>query len=103
MSKELTDPKEIFKSDNIDLAHNLKSLVHKTVSKANQIVNDTEDMEDLSKAMKIAEIAGKISGIVEEKNQINMQINQISGFTFIEIGSENTIQELEVNEQKTIN
>ena len=89
---EVQDPQEIFKQDNEELAHSLRKLVKKSVNKAIELVDETENPNDLYTAIKIAEISGKISGIVQEKQQINMQINQISGFTFIETNKDSTIQ-----------
>jgi hypothetical protein len=89
---EITDPQEIFKQDNEQLAHSLRKLVTKSVNKAIELVDETDNPNDLYTAIKIAEISGKITGIVQEKQQINMQINQISGFTFIETNKDSIIQ-----------
>lgn len=88
---------EIFQSSNKTLADKLRTLVLKSVDKANEMVSEAERPEDIYTAIKIAEVAGKITGIVREKQQINMQINQITGFTFIEVNKENLVQEKEVN------
>lgn len=76
---------QILQSGNIELARNLKTLIHNVVSKANDMVDNAQRPDELYTAIKIAEVAGKITGIVREKQTINMQINQISGFTFIEL------------------
>jgi hypothetical protein len=95
--EELT-PEEIFKQDNILLASKLKSLVHSAIDRANEMVIGSERIEEVYTAVKIAEVAGKMTGIVQEKQTINMQINQISGFTFIEVDKQRIIQERETNQ-----
>lgn len=92
-------PQEIFNENNNELALNLRKLIHKTVSKANDLIDDCETPNDLLTAAKIAEVAGKMTGIVQEKQQINMQINNISGFTFIEVDKEAVIQQYEADKQ----
>lgn len=89
----MSDAQEIFKEDNTALAHKLKNLVHKTVDRANEMVSNCDRVDELYTAIRIAEVAGKMTGIVQEKQTINMQINQISGFTFIEVDKEAIIQE----------
>ena len=88
---------EIFQSSNKTLADKLRTLVLKSVDRANEMVSEAERPEDIYIAIKIAEVAGKITGIVREKQQINMRINQITGFTFIEVNKENLVQEKEIN------
>jgi hypothetical protein len=93
----------IFRKDNDILADKLNRLVHKTVDRALELVEDSESIQELGSAIKVAETAGKITGIVEDKQQINMQINQISGFTFIEINKEDTVQEYITENTKSLN
>lgn len=93
----------IFRKDNDILAEKLNRLVHRTVDRALDLVEDSESIQELGSAIKVAETAGKITGIVEDKQQINMQINQISGFTFIEINKEDTIQEYITDNTKSLN
>lgn len=89
----MLNQEEILQSGNLELAQNLKRLIHSVVDKANDMVDNAERADELYTAIKIAEVAGKITGIVREKQTINMQINQISGFTFIEIDKPAIIQE----------
>jgi|GEM_PF-2782246 len=90
-------PEDILKSDNIMLASKLKDLVHSAIDRANEMIMTTQKMDEIYTAVKIAEVAGKMTGIVQDKQIINMQINQISGFTFIEVDKERIIQERESN------
>lgn len=85
---DLENPSEIFTSQNKQLAELLKGLVHKAVTKASEAIEESENINDMLTAIKVAETAGKITGIVQEKQAINLQINQISGFTFVEIDKE---------------
>lgn len=95
--KSLQDIQEnsekILRQDNELLATKLAKLIHKTIDKAGEMVEDADTPSDLYTAIKIAEVAGKITGIVTEKSVTNIQINQISGFTFVEVDKERIIQE----------
>lgn len=87
---------EILQSGNLILAEKLKSLIHNTVDRANEMVLEAQRPDELYTAIKIAEVAGKITGIVKEKQTINMQVNQIAGFTFIELPKPTSIMQEEV-------
>ena len=99
MSKEVMTPEEIFTSKNDEIALKLRGLVINSIDKANEMIIKADRPEDALVAMKIAEIAGKITGIVKDKAQTNVQINQITGFTFIEASNpadaENIVQQLD--------
>lgn len=99
---ENTDPQEVFKSGNQQLANKLKDLVHKAVDKSHDMLEHSENQYELLTAIKIAETAGKITGIVQEKQQINMQINNIAGFTFIEIDKPNVEQTLDLKQEDNL-
>lgn len=81
------DYQEVFKENNMELAINLRELIVKTVDKAHELVSKSRSLTDLSSAIKIAETAGKITGIVKEQDTIDLTVNQISGFTFVQIGN----------------
>jgi hypothetical protein len=91
------DAETIFRSKNNYLAEQLRNLVVKSVEKANDMVDNAERPDEIYTAIKIAETAGKITGIVRDKQQINLQINQITGFTFIEANKPELIQEEELD------
>ena len=78
---------DAFKENNMELAINLRELVGKTVNRAHELVNRSRSLTDLSSAMKIAETAGKITGIVKEEDVVDLTVNQISGFTFVQINN----------------
>jgi hypothetical protein len=50
----------IFRKDNDILADKLNRLVHKTVDRALELVEDSESIQELGSAIKVAETAGKI-------------------------------------------
>ena len=81
------------RKDNVILATKLKDLIHKTVERSQEMVDNAKTQNDLYTAIKIAEVAGKITGIISEKSITNVQINQISGFTFVEVDAERIVQE----------
>lgn len=90
------NPEEILQSGNIVLANKIKDLVHSAVDKAHTMIDSATRPDEVYTAIKIAETAGKITGIVKEKQTINMQINQISGFTFIELDKPSEIIQEEI-------
>jgi hypothetical protein len=71
----------------MELAISLRGLVGKTVERAHDLIKTSRSLTDLSSAMKIAETAGKITGIVKEEDVIDLTVNQISGFTFVQINN----------------
>lgn len=92
------DAQKVLQENNIDLAGKLNKLVNKAVDRADALLDECDDIQDTFTAIKVAEIAGKMTGIVQEKQQINMQINQISGFTFIELNKDAVIQNIDSDE-----
>jgi len=86
------DYQKVFRENNMELAISLRELVTKTVTRAHKLIDTSRSLTDLSSAMKIAETAGKITGIVKEEDVIDLTTNQISGFTFVQINNINQPQ-----------
>jgi len=98
-----TDAIDIFREDNQQLAVKLRTLVNKAVDKSITLVDEAETVYDLLTAIKVAEIAGKVTGIVPKETINNVQINAIAGFTFIEIDKDSIVQEeVEIIESKPL-
>jgi len=74
---------ELLRSGNMELASKLKTLVHKVIDKANSLVDETDNVQDLMTLMRTAEIASKSMGLAPTESVSNVQINAISGFIYV--------------------
>jgi hypothetical protein len=83
---------ELLRSGNMVLADKLKTLIHSVIDKANVLVHDTDNTDDLVKLMRTAEIAAKAMGLAPTESVTNVSINAISGFVYIVDDTEPTRQ-----------
>jgi hypothetical protein len=74
---------DLLRSGNMELADKLKTLIHKVIDKANTLVDETENANELMTLMRTAEIAAKSMGLAPTESVSNVQINAISGFIYV--------------------
>jgi len=86
------------KSGNLELSEVMKNMTLLVVEKAYKIAKDTDDVRELRECINIGESASKITGLSPKESQMNVQINAINGFDFIEIDEED-IKQITVNEE----
>lgn len=99
MSQEITiQAIDELRSGNMELATKIRTLVHSTIDKANEMVQEVESTMELQSLIRTAEIAAKIAGLAPTESVTNVQINAISGFEFIEIDSEDYTKQLTIEE-----
>lgn len=99
MSQEITlQAIDELRSGNMELATKIKTLVHRTIEKANEMVDQVETPLELQTLIRTAEIAAKTVGLAPTESVTNVQINAISGFEFIEIDLEEETRQIKLEE-----
>jgi len=77
---------------NFALSEVMKDAVNIGVVKASELMEGSDDLNELLTGMKLIETAGKITGLSPREQQMNVQINAISGFEFMELEEEDIKQ-----------
>jgi len=99
MSQEITlQAIDELRSGNMELATKIRTLVHRTIEKANEMVDQVETPLELQTLIRTAEIAAKTVGLAPTESVTNVQINAISGFEFIEIDVEEETRQIKLQE-----
>lgn len=99
MSQEITlQAIDELRSGNMELATKIRTLVHRTIEKANEMVDEVETPLELQTLIRTAEIAAKTVGLAPTESVTNVQINAISGFEFIEIDVEEETRQIKLQE-----
>ena len=99
MSQEITlQAIDELRSGNMELATKIRTLVHRTIEKANEMVDEVETPLELQTLIRTAEIAAKTLGLAPTESVTNVQINAISGFEFIEIDVEEETRQIKLQE-----
>ena len=99
MSQEITlQAIDELRSGNMELATKIRILVHRTIEKANEMVDQVETPLELQTLIRTAEIAAKTVGLAPTESVTNVQINAISGFEFIEIDVEEETRQIKLQE-----
>ena len=92
MTDEQQTAIDTLRSSNNSIALSMKSAVESAVAKANDFINEAQDIGDVLNGIKVIESAGKIVGLTPKETQTNIQINAINGFDFIPIDEADIIQ-----------
>jgi len=80
------------RSGNVKLATLTREAIYKAAQKASQLIDESEDSNDLLTNIKVLETATKMVGLTPKESSVNVQINHVTGFDFIEVDSEEIAQ-----------
>jgi hypothetical protein len=80
------------RSGNVKLATLTRDAIYKAAQKASQFIGESEDSNDLLTNIKVLETATKMVGLTPKESSLNVQINHVTGFDFIEVDSEEIAQ-----------
>jgi hypothetical protein len=80
------------RSGNLKLSSVVKDFSIMAANKAYEIASRTDDIRELNEATKVIEGVSKMVGLSPKESQLNVQINAINGFDFIEIDAEDIRQ-----------
>ena len=83
---------ENLREGNFNLSNVVKNAVNLTVNKTTELIGTTDDINELLTAIKVIETSCKIVNLTPREAQVNVQINAISGFDYIELDEEDIIQ-----------
>lgn len=83
------------RSNNDLMARMISSLSEKALRKTNDLLQDAETIQDVNTAVNTAKIVADMLGLTRKENTTNVQINQITGFTFIPIETEPPLVQLD--------
>jgi len=82
------------RSGNYNLSNTVKDFAEVVASKALSIAQVTDDIRELNEATKTMETVTKMVGLSPKESQMNVQINAVNGFDFIEL-DEDDMKQLE--------
>lgn len=85
---DLIKAQEVLQEDSETLALSIKKGLVLAVEKANDMISSARSVDTVLTGMKVLDMAGKMTGIIAEKHQTNIQVNMIDGFEYIEIDDE---------------
>ena len=92
MTDEQQSAIDNLRSGNLELSNLVKDAVNKAVKKSAEMMDELEDPTELLTNVKVLSEASKIVGLSPKESQVNMQINAINGFDFIELDEEDIRQ-----------
>ena len=80
------------RSGNVKLAALTRDAIYKATEKASGFIDESEDSNDLLTSIKVLETATKMVGLTPKESSLNVQINHVTGFDFIEVDSDEIAQ-----------
>lgn len=96
--ENITRAREAFKSDNISIADTLREFSIKASKKLVSMVNEVETAGELSMLVNASKVIAETHGIATKEVVNNVNINAVTGFTFVEIGDD-TLKQIRANEE----
>lgn len=76
------------RSNNYKLSDIIRDAVFKAAEKTRELIVASDNPKDLLDAIRVLETSAKMVGLSPKDSQVNVQINAISGFEFIELDLE---------------
>lgn len=92
MTEEQQNAIDNLRSGNFALSNIVKDFASTVAIKASEIARGSEDIKELSECAKTVETVAKMVGLSPKESQVNVQINAINGFEFIEMDDEDIVQ-----------
>ncbi len=89
----------LLRSDNMEIAAKLKLLVKTTINKSITMAQEAETLTDMYTAIRVAELAGKVVGVVTADTITNVNVNAVTGFTFLPIEDVKPIEQVTTIEE----
>ena len=80
------------RSGNVKLATLTRDAIYKATEKASGFIDESENSNDLLTSIKVLETATKMVGLTPKESSVNVQINHVTGFDFIEVDSDEIAQ-----------
>jgi hypothetical protein len=83
---------DALRSGNVELATITKNIMLKIAKKTGDMVEEAENVNDLLAASRVMETVTKTVGLSPKESNLNVSINAVNGFDFIEVDEEEIAQ-----------